>query len=195
MEKEKLSEEAGWFLHNLQRLQDDFADAVGAQIVTTDKKGDLITEMSGQQRACQIIQKTEKGKKSCTECYHMALSLVKEKKEPIFLDCPSGFASLWVPIKTKDGRVVGAITGCGGRYDRGENREELEKKFNALADGIGIDESVHARDDFLKAAIDEVKKITEQEMEKRATRLAKLVGILAEETALKEAFQIEGEEW
>jgi hypothetical protein len=43
----------------------------------------------------------------------------------------------------------------------------------------------------LKAAIDEVKNpITEAEMKKRAERLSKLVGILAEETALSEVFGV-----
>jgi len=195
MDKNKLGEESQWFLKNLQRLQDNFADAVGAQIVTTDSEGGLITEMSGQQRACQIIQKTEKGKEECTNCYKTAVSLVKDKKEPIFMDCHAGFASLWVPIKTREGRIVGSITGCGGRYDRGEDREEVKEKFNKLADDIGLTDKVHDRDDFLKDAVDEVNLITEEEMEKRATRLAKLVGILAEETALKEAFRVEGQEW
>lgn len=90
---------------------------------------------------------------------------------------------------------MGSITGCGGKYDRGEDKEELEEKFNELADKIGLTQDVHDREDFLKAAIDEVNVISAQEMELRAVRLAKLVGILAEETALKEAFQVEGEEW
>lgn len=195
MEKEKLSEEGKWFLKNLQRIQDNFAEAVGAQIVTTDKRGQLITEMSGQQRACEIIQKTEKGKKMCTDCYKTALSLVKDKEESVFMDCPAGFASLWVPIKTGEEQIVGSITGCGGRYDRGEEREELEERFNDLADELGLSDDIHPRQDFLKAAVEEVKVITEEEMRKRAERLAELVGILTEETALKEAFRVEGEKW
>ena len=194
MPEKQLSEEALWFIKNLQMLQDDFADTIGAQIVTTDRNGNLITKMSGQQRICQIIQKTEKGKNGCTNAYHTALGLVKKTKEPIFMDCHAGLASLWVPIKTKSGEIVGSITGCGGRYDRGESEEEIKEKFSKLADKLGITEEICPRDDFLKA-LEEVKVITEAEMKKRAERLAKLVGILAEETALKEAFEIEGKEW
>jgi len=194
MPEKQLSEEALWFIKNLQMLQDDFADTIGAQIVTTDRNGNLITKMSGQQKICQIIQKTEKGKNGCTNAYHTALGLVKKMKEPIFMDCHAGLASLWVPIKTKSGEIVGSITGCGGRYDRGESEEEIKEKFSKLADKLGITEEICPRDDFLKA-LEEVKVITEAEMKKRAERLAKLVGILAEETALKEAFKIEGKEW
>ena len=186
MINENFSEEAQWFLRNLQKLQDDFAENVGAQIVTTDKGGNLITKMSGAQRVCQLIMTTKEGKKKCGEAYKMALSLVRTMKEPAFMDCYAGYASLWVPIKVR-GEIVGSITGCGGRYERGESKEELRKKYSKLADELGIED----KEEFLKAAIDEVKNpITEAEMKKRAERLSKLVGILAEETALSEVFGV-----
>jgi len=191
MAEKKLSGEAQWFLRNLQKLQDDFAESIGAQIVTTDKDGGLITKMSGQMKVCgDFIQKTEKGKKSCTDTYKTALGLVKTMKEPAFMDCFAGYASLWVPIKVR-GDIVGSITGCGGRFDREEKREGVEKKFTKLAEDLGIT----VDEKYLKAAIDNVKVVTEEEMKKRAERLAKLVGILAEETALSEAFGIKGKEW
>jgi ligand-binding sensor protein len=180
-----LSEEAQWFLRNLQKLQDDFAENIGGQIVTTDKEGNLITQMSGAQRVCKLIMATEKGKAKCGEAYKTALSLVRTMKEPAFMDCHAGFASLWVPIKIK-GEIVGSITGCGGRYDRKETKEKLIEKYSKLAEELGIED----KEDFLKAAIDEIKiLITEDEMEKRSGRLAKLVAILAEETALGEVFR------
>ena len=181
---ENISEEAQWFLKTLQTLQDDFAESIGAQIVTTDKNGDLVTKMSGQMRVCSdFIHKTEKGKKGCTDTYHTALGLVREMKEPAFMDCFAGYASLWVPIKV-NGEIVGSITGCGGRFDRGESREEMEKKAKKLADDLGVETS----EEYLKEAIDKVKVVTEEEMKKRVERLSKLVGILVEETALKEVF-------
>jgi len=126
---------------------------------------------------------TEKGKEKCGEAYKTALSLVRTMKEPAFMDCYAGFASLWVPIKVK-GEIVGSITGCGGRYERGESEEELRERFTKLAEELGVED----KEDFLKAAVDEIKPVTEEEMRKRAERLAKLVGILAEETALREVF-------
>ncbi len=192
MPEKQLSEEAQWFLRNLQKLQDDFAESIGAQIVTTDVNGDLVTKMSGQMKVCRdFIQKTEKGKKSCTDTYHTALGLVKKMKEPAFMDCFAGYASLWVPIKTREGKIVGSITGCGGRFDRGESREELIERFTKLANDLGITPD----ENYLKAAIDDVTTVTEEEMKKRAERLSKLVGILTEETALSEAFGIEGRKW
>ena len=59
MPEKKLSEEAQWFLRSLQKLQDDFAESVGGQIVTTDKEGNLVTKMSGAQRVCKLIMATE----------------------------------------------------------------------------------------------------------------------------------------
>jgi len=192
MPNKTLSGEAEWFLKSLQTLQDDFAESVGAQIVTTDKEGNLITKMSGQMKVCSdFIQKTDKGKKACTDTFHTAVGLVKTMKEPAFMDCFAGYASLWVPIKTKEGEIVGSITGCGGRFDRGEGKEEIEKKFTKLANDL----EVEVNEKYLKEAIDNVKVVTEEEMKKRAKRLAKLVGVLAEETALSEAFGIKGREW
>ena len=186
MPEKKLSEEAQWFLRNLQKLQDDFAESVGGQIVTTDKEGNLVTKMSGAQRVCKLIMATEEGKKKCGECYKTALSLVRTMKEAAFIDCYAGYASLWVPIRIK-GEIVGSITGCGGRYDRGESQEELREKYSKLAEELGIED----KEDFLKAAVEEIKNpITEGEMKKRAERLSKLVGILAEETALSEVFGV-----
>ena len=185
MANKKLSEEAEWFLRNLQKLQDDFAESIGGQIVTTDKEGNLVTKMSGAQRVCQIIMATEEGKKKCGQAYKCALSLVRTQKAPVFMDCYAGFASLWVPIVVK-GKIVGSITGCGGRYNRGESREELIEKYSKLADELGIKD----KEDFLKAAIDEIKPVTEEEMKKRAQRLSKLIAILAEETALGEVFGV-----
>ncbi|MDI6602504.1 MAG: PocR ligand-binding domain-containing protein [Patescibacteria group bacterium] len=146
----------------------------------------MVTKMSGAQRVCKLIMATEEGKKKCEECYKMALSLVRTQKESAFIDCYAGYASLWVPIKVK-GEIVDSITGCGGRYDRGENKEELIEKYSKLADQLGVEN----KDDFLKASIDEIKPVTEKEVKKRAERLSKLVGILAEETAFSEVFRIE----
>jgi len=184
MPQKEFSEEAKWFLRNLQKLQDDFAESIGAQIVTTDKNGELVTEMSGQMKVCSnFIQKTKDGKKGCEDTFKTALGLVKTMKEPAFMDCFAGYASLWVPIKI-NGEIVGSITGCGGKFNRGETKEELKGKFSKLAEKLGI----NIDGNYLKAAVDDVKVVTEEEMKKRAERLAKLVGILAEETALKEVF-------
>lgn len=185
MVEKQFSEEAKWFLKNLQLIQDEFAESVGGQIVTTDKDGNLVTKMSGAQRVCKLIMGTEEGKKKCGEAYKTALSLVKSMREPAFMDCHAGYASLWVPVKVK-GEIVGSVTGCGGRYDRGESNGELREKYSKLADGLGIAD----KEDFLKAAVDEISPVSEEEMKKRSGRLAKLVGVLAEETALKEIFGI-----
>lgn len=184
MTNKNLSEEAQWLLRNIQRIQDDFAEAIGAQIVITDKKGNMITKMAGIQRVCQLIQTTERGMAECGKCYQAALSLVLTQKAPCFMDCYAGYASLWVPIKVR-GEIVGSITGCGGRYDRGKTKEELKERYSKLADELGIKD----KEDFLKAAVDEIKSpLTEAEMQTRAERLTKLVGVLAEETALSEVF-------
>jgi len=183
--EKSLSESAQWFLRDFQKLLNDFANEAGIQIVAIDREGNVITEMTGVQRVCKLILATEDGRIRCRDNYKMALSLVKAKKEPFFIDCYAGFASVWVPIIIR-GILIGVIVGCGGRYDRGESQEKLREKFSKLASELGIID----KEDFLKAAIDEVKIANEDEMKKRGERLKKLVEILAEtaQTPLKEVF-------
>jgi len=101
------------------------------------------------------------------------------------MDCYAGFASLWIPIKAK-GESIGSITGCGGRFDREETEEKLKEKYLKLADELEISD----KDDFLKAAINEISPVTETEIRKRTERLAKLVGILTERNGLEEVSKV-----
>lgn len=184
-EKRKFSEAAQWFLDNLQKLQDEFGEAIGAQIVTINLEGDLITERSGGPRVYKLILGTEEGEIRLRDTYKIAISLIKNKKELVFIDDFAGLACVFVPIIVRE-KLIGSIVGCGGRYERGESREKLKEKFSRLANELLIRE----KEDFLKAAIDEVEVLTEEDLKKRAEKLTKLVEILAETavTPLKEIF-------
>lgn len=183
--KKPLSESAQWFLEDFQRLQDDFAEIIGVLVETKDKEDNLITKRSGGQRICNLILASEEGKIRCRDAHKMISSLAKNENEPVFLDCYAGYVCLGVPIIIK-GNTIGTIVSCGGRYDRGESKEKLTEKFSKLADELGIID----KENFLKAAIDEVELVTEEEVKKRAQRLAELIEILAETavTPLKEVF-------
>ncbi len=183
--KREISETAKWFLNNLQRLQNDFAEVSGVQIVTINLEGDLITERSGGQKVYKLILSTEEGEIRLRDTYKVGISLIRNKKETVFMNCFAGFACVFVPIILK-GKLIGAIVSCGGRHERGESKEKLREKFSKLANELGVRE----KEDFLRAAIDEVEPVTEEELKKRAGKLAKLIEILAETavTPLKEVF-------
>lgn len=185
LEKRDFSETAQWFLRDFQTLLDDFAKSEKIQIVVTNKKGDLVTKVSIGQDVCKLIMAIEEGKTRCGDFFKTPLTLIKNQKKPVLLECYAGFASVWMPIIVR-GTVVGMIGSCGARYDKGESREDSRKRFSKLADDLGIMD----KERFLRLAIDEVKIVTEQEIYKRAEKLNKLLEILAEtaQTPLKEIF-------
>ena len=182
--KKPLSETAQWFLEDLQKTLNDFSYESGIQVVVTDRDGNLVSEVEGIQRACKLILATEEGRIRCRDHFKMPSSLFKTKKEPIFVECYAGFASLWMPIVVR-GSVIGGIVGCGKRYASKEG-EDLNKKLSKLAVELGIVD----KEDFIKAATDEVILVTKEEMEDRIKRIKELFNILSTTafTPLKEVF-------
>jgi ligand-binding sensor protein len=181
--KKPLSEAAQWFLEDLQKILNDFSYESGIQVVVTDREGNLVSEVEGVQRACKLILATEEGRIRCQDHFKMPSSLFKTKKEPIFVECYAGFASLWMPIVVR-GSVIGAIIGCGKRY--ASKGGDLRKVLSKLAAELGIMD----KEDFMKAATDEVVLVTKEEMEKRIKRIKELFNILSTTafTPLKEVF-------
>ena len=183
--EKSLSESAQWFLRDFQKLLDDFAVEEDVWIVAIDKKENLVTESPGVQRVFKLIMATEEGKIRYRDNYKMAFTLIKTQGKTIFSDDFAGFASAWLPISVR-GSLIGLMIISGGRYDRGEIREKLREKYSKLADELGIVD----KEDFIKAAIEEVKIVDEEEMEKKAGKLKKLIEVLLEttQTPLKEVF-------
>lgn len=183
--EKSLSEAAQWFLRDFQKTLDDFATEAGVQVIIVNKDGDFVSEIRGVQRVCKLIMATEDGRTRCKDHFKSALPLMTAQKKPVFTECYAGFASVWAPIIIKD-RLIGVIISCGGRYDREESREKLEKKFSKLADEIGVMQ----KEDFIKAAIDEVPLVSKEELKARTERLKELFDILATtaHTPLKEVF-------
>lgn len=180
-----LSEAANWFLEHLKETLNDFSAREGVQIFILNKEGELVNEISGVQRACKLILSAENGRIRCKDHFKTALSLVKKQKKVIFTECYAGFVSIWTPIIIRDS-VVGAVISCGGKYNDGQSREKQEKKLSKLADEIDILQ----KEDFKKAAIDEVLLFSQEETENRAKRLKELFDILIQtaNTPLKEVF-------
>ncbi|MBL7156025.1 MAG: PocR ligand-binding domain-containing protein [Candidatus Pacebacteria bacterium] len=183
--KKPLSEAAKWFLQEFENLLQDFSKEMQVYIIMADKYGNLITKILGPEKACNIINSVEEGRVRYEDSCKPAISLVAQEKKPVFIDSFAGFACVWIPIIVRNA-VIGVIISCGGRYDIGETRQELEKKYSKLADELGIMD----KQGFLKACIDETKIVTKQEVVQRAERLTKLVHILSETTLtpLKEVF-------
>jgi ligand-binding sensor protein len=183
-EKKSLSEAAQWFLSDFQRILNEFSEERGVQGVATNREGSLITELQGVQHACKFIIATEEGRMRCKDHFKIISLLAKTQKKPIFIDCYAGFISTCIPIMI--GEAIGTLISCGERYDRGESEEKLIEKFSKLANELGILD----RGSFLRAVINEVKLVIEEDVQQRTKILSKLVEILVEtaNTPLKEVF-------
>ena len=118
----------------LQRIQDDFANAVGLSSVVTYPDGTPFTTATNSSVLCsQIIQKTERG---CANCRHSDAVIGRFHPEgPIVQQCMSG--GLW---------DAGASITVGGRHVAnwmiGQVRDETqsEESMRAYAREIGADE-------------------------------------------------------
>jgi len=183
--KKDLSEAAQWFLDDLQNALDTLAESIAVQIFIIAKDGSLVSELKGVQRACKMILAIEDGRIRCQDHFRMALSLIEAKKETVFVECYAGFASLWTPIVI-NGKFMGAIISCGGRYDKKYGAGEIKEKLSKIADEIGI----MPKDDFTKAGGEEVVLVDEKKLKTRAKNLEGLFALLAKSTItpLKEAF-------
>jgi ligand-binding sensor protein len=181
MEK-NYSEEATRLLETLQSLQDDFAEIMGAIIVTTDRNGDLVTKMSGLPKPCQIIRETEKGLEACNKDYYNAVSLSGKHRDLALIKCHAGFVALYIPIFLK-GELVGSITGCGGRFS-GESDEEMGRVYRNLAGELGIIDA----EGFVEVVKTDSKVASEEEIKRRISIISTAIETLIEETPLKEVF-------
>ena len=122
-------------LDDIQRLQDEFANATGVASIITHPDGTPITEPSNFSRLCKdIIRKTDKG---CANCYKSDSVLGRSSTQgPSIQPCMSG--GLW---------DAGAGISVGGRHIAnwliGQVRDETqsEEKMRKYARDIEADES------------------------------------------------------
>jgi ligand-binding sensor protein len=179
MIEEKLSEEAKWFLNSLKRIQEEFAKELGMIMVLVNTKGDSLILTNPVADPCKIIQSVPEGASKCANCYKDAVSaFVSGKiKSPFFLNCHANFAAMVLPV-VAEGKVIGAVIGCGGVYEEKDKEKVLE-----------LIRELNLPMERFKAALDVLTPISREELEKRAKRLVKLIEVLSEETAFKEVLE------
>jgi ligand-binding sensor protein len=179
----QLSEEAQWLLKNLKKIQDDFAKEIGMLLVLVSKNGEPILPLSPPAAICQLIQKVKEEAEKCGNCYRDALTAFKsgQVKEPFLLNCHMNFAAMIFPIKMSNNEVMGAIIGCGGVFSEEDRTKTLE-----ILQRAAIPEDIKSQ--ALEMA-KQIQPISQEELKKRAGILSKLVGILTEESALREVFE------
>ncbi len=132
---EEIDFDALFNLEEIQRIQDEFADATGVASVITRPDGTPITRHSNSTRLCmEVIRGTEKG---CANCFKSDAILGRIHPEgPVVQTCLSG--GLW---------DAGASIIVGGKHVAswliGQVRDETqtEEHMRAYAREIGVDET------------------------------------------------------
>lgn len=170
----KFSEAAQNFLEQLEGLFFDFKKTTGLQAFLLNKQGELVTKLEGVQEVCKLILATEEGKTRCKDCFKMGFLLAKNQRTSVFTECYANFTICFFPVIIGNS-LVGLMIVCGGRYDRGENEEELKKKFISLIGELEIIDK-----EYFFEKLKRTKIITEEEFKKEAEKLKKLIDILTE---------------
>jgi PAS domain S-box-containing protein len=154
-------------VEEIQKLQDQFAEATGVASIITHVDGTPITNPSNFCRLCEhIIRRTEKGLKNCY--YSDSIIGSHSSEGPIVQQCLSG--GLW---------DAGASISVAGRHIAnwliGQVRDETQKEteMRAYAEEIGADEIT-----FMEA-FHEVPSMSQDQFRKVARALFTLAGQLS----------------
>ena len=155
-------------LEELQKLQDQFANAFGVASIITTPDGTPITQPSNFSRLCQnIIRCTEKGLKNCM---HSDAVIGRHNPEgPIVQPCLSG--GLW---------DAGASITAGGQHVAnwliGQVRDKVQKEgtLEKYAREIGADET-----EFMKA-FHEIPSMSQEQFHKIAEMLFTMAGQISQ---------------
>lgn len=139
-------------IHELQQLQDAFADANGVAATITQVNGEPITAPSNHSGVCCIIRQTEKGLANCIRSGKILGRISMKTDEPNYHSCHSvGFIDAAAPIVVDGVHIANWLIGqyCIGRVD--------ERRIVSYAREIDADPKA------LLAAFRQMKKIPEQE--------------------------------
>ncbi|MBS4534532.1 PocR ligand-binding domain-containing protein [Clostridium sp. D2Q-14] len=119
----------------LQKIQDDFAIAVGVASVTVDLEGNPITNPSNFTEFCEIVHSTEIGCERCSVCDKEGGEEALRTGKPVIHECHAGLVDFAAPI-ILEGKLIGTI--LGGQVI--ENLQD-EKKYEKIASEIGVESS------------------------------------------------------
>lgn len=144
----------------IQRLQDDFAKAVGVASVTVDLEGHPVTHPSSYTRFCMdYIHSTACGDKRCAESHQQGGKKAALLGRPVVYECHAGLIDFAAPI-ILEGQQIGTILG-GQVLTNIPN----EKKYCKIAHEIGVDEAGYIE------ALGEIRQLTKASVEAAANIL------------------------
>ncbi|WP_159723250.1 PocR ligand-binding domain-containing protein [Enterococcus sp. CSURQ0835] len=95
-------------LEKWNKLQDKIAQLTQVRLVLIDRSGHALSQVSGQQPFCQVLQQEPKLKNYCGECRMLALKKAAQTQQPCVYNCHLGLVDIVIPLMS-DRRFLGAI--------------------------------------------------------------------------------------
>jgi len=95
-------------VEKLQKVQDNFSDAVGVAVVIVDHQGKPVTRSSGFSSFCQAIRETEAGLHRCFLSDNGGGRMAMATGEPSIYRCHCGLVDFAAPIIVR-GQYLGAV--------------------------------------------------------------------------------------
>ena len=92
-------------LHCIQAIQSIFAEAMGIGTITTAVNGTPLTTISNSCDFCNLILRTEAGRKRCENSWRVAATGSGETSPQIAI-CHAGLSYVWGPIEVRRVRVA-----------------------------------------------------------------------------------------
>lgn len=156
-------------LEQLEKIQDNFAKALGIASVTVDNNGVPVTKASEFTDFCmKYTRNSTEGLKRCANCDVGGGTLSAKTNKPSVYRCHAGLVDFGVPILIDDIQV-GSI--LGGQVLTAQPDDE---KFRKTADEIGINE-----DDYIKA-LHKIPILSNEKVESAAMVLFLIANTLSE---------------
>lgn len=169
----------------LQKIQNGFSKFTGMAALTTDAKGNPVTEGSGFTEFCQnLTRTTEKGLARCAACDRKGAILTLEQGEPVVYKCHAGLLDFAAPIMV-EGTFLGSFIGgqvCTAPLPEAEIRQ--------TASDLGVDQ-----EEYVQAAA-KVNVIEHEKVRQAAEFLSEIAAVLSEMAyssyeALRQSRQLE----
>lgn len=112
-------------IDQLQKLQEQFAEAMGVAVLICDAQGEPVTSPSQFTGFCKYIRSCSEGRKRCILSDDKVGKLAAESKRPVIHRCHTGLVDFAAPIILRD-KYLGSIL-CGQVLIEDEELEELPK--------------------------------------------------------------------
>ena len=159
-------------VERLQKVQDNFSDAVGVAVVIVDHQGKPVTRSSGFSAFCQAIRETEAGLHRCFLSDNGGGRMAMATGEPSIYRCHCGLVDFAAPIIVR-GQYLGAVL-SGQVTLSGEHGVDLKPI-------IPLDESWR-NDPHLVALHEDIHEIPYTKLQSAAYTLFYLAEYLVEES-------------